>query len=294
MFERIVVPLDGSELAEAVVGQVRRILLHKDAEVILVRAVVLPADPAWDSPELPAIMQGQAANYLSKIAGDLSVQGASVRTVTRVGIPADVILDVAAEEQATLITMTTHGRSGIARWTFGSVAEKVLRASRIPVLALRSFAGVLRKPISELPIGKILVPIDASDLSLEVVPPAAELATLFGSHVVLINVCEDQACSIPVPQMTEAYERFRAAGVSVEPLMKQGDPAFQILEACCDQKADLIAISTHGRTGASRWLLGSVTEKVLRSSSVPILIVRPLKAAIPRKEESLSARAGST
>jgi nucleotide-binding universal stress UspA family protein len=271
MFERILVPLDGSELAEAVLAQVRRILFHKDAEIILLRAVFVPSGIEGEV-ELPAILQAQAAKYLEGVAGVLAAQGAKVRTVTRMGHAADVILDVAGEEKASLITMSTHGRSGITRWALGSVAERVLRASRIPVLAVRSSAAA--SP-SELSLQKMLVPIDATDVSLEVVGPTLELARLFGSQVVLLNVCDGQVCSVPVCQITEAYEKFHEAGVPVEPLMKQGDAAVQILETCREQQADLIAMTTHGRSGISRWMLGSVTEKVLRAAPVPLLVVRP-------------------
>ena len=134
----------------------------------------------------------------------------------------------------------------------------------------------------ELSLQRILVPIDSTDASLEVVPPTLELAKLFGSHVVLLNVCEGPECSIPVVQITAAYEKFHEAGVSVEPLMKQGDPAGQILDTSAVQKADLIAMTTHGRSGISRWMLGSVTEKVLRAATVPILAVRPFASPSAR------------
>lgn len=282
MFERIVVPLDGSKLAEAILGQVRRILFRKDAEIILVRAAVVPPslDPA--TVELPEILQARATQYLDDVARTLSSQGARVRTQARLGNAAEVILDVAGEEKASLITMATHGRTGLARWALGSVAEKVLRASSVPVLAVRSFAGTDPEAVptgpAELSLKKILVPIDSADLALEVLPPARELARLFDARVVLLHVCEGVACTIPVPEMTKAYEELAAAGVAAEPLMKQGDPAVQILETCGEQGADLIAMTTHGHSGVSRWMLGSVTEKVLRASKVPVLIVRTGKA----------------
>jgi nucleotide-binding universal stress UspA family protein len=291
VYERIVVPLDGSDLAESVLAQVRRLLFHKDAEVILVRAVSVPPSVEAEAIELPDILQAQATKYLGAIAADLISQGARVRTVTRTGYAADVILDVAIEEKASLIVLSTHGRTGMARWALGSVAEKVLRASRVPVLAVRSFVGSARAATAELTLQTILVPIDATDLSLEVVPPTLELAKLFGSHVVLLNVCEAPECTIPVSQISEAYERFHAAGVSVEPLMKQGDAAAQILDTCSGYRADLIAMTTHGRAGLTRWMLGSVTEKVLRASTVPLLVVRPAKAMSKPKGHSRKAQA---
>lgn len=274
MFERVLVPLDGSELAEAILPQVRRILLHKDAEVLLVRAVQVPANAGPEAVELPDILRAQASRYLGGVAKALGAQGARVRTLARAGDAAAVVLDVAAEEKATLVAMSTHGRTGLARWVRGSVAEKVLRASGVPLLALRSFPA----PAGELSLRRVLLPVEATELSLEVVGPAIELAKLFGASVTLLHVCEGAACSLPVPELKRAYERFRAAGVEVQPVMKLGEPAAEILEAARELKADLIAMTTHGRAGISRWALGSVAEKVLRSAEAPLLVVRPTPA----------------
>jgi nucleotide-binding universal stress UspA family protein len=278
MFERILVPLDGSVLAEAILGQVRRLLFHKDAEILLVRAVTMPRPIEAGAVELPAILMSQAKTYLAGIVQRLSSQGARVRSLVREGDAPEVLIDIAQEERATLIAMSTHGRTGLARWALGSVAERVLRASPVPVLALRSFTGTHPNAVparpDEVSLGRILVPVDAAELSLDVVPAARELARLFGSQVFLLHVCEGPACSVSVPQMTRAYEEFHAAGVQAEPLMKHGDPAGQILDTAEERGADLIAMATHGRTGTSRWMLGSVTERVLRSSHVPLLVVR--------------------
>jgi nucleotide-binding universal stress UspA family protein len=275
MFERILVPLDGSELAEGVLAQVRRILFRKDSEVLLVRAVTLPPGMGVEPGRVLESLRSQAVVYLKGLEQKFSSQGVRVRSVVRDGGPAEVILDVAEKEKASLIALSTHGRTGLARWILGSVAEKVVRASPIPVLAVRSFEGTTPIAATELALKKIVVAIDAADLSLGVLGPAIEMARLFGSQVFLVNVCEGHpACSVPVPQMTRAHEQFRGAGVSVEPLMMQGDPASGILDACTEKRADLIAISTHGRSGVSRWMVGSVAEKVLRAATVPLLVVR--------------------
>jgi nucleotide-binding universal stress UspA family protein len=275
MLERVLVPLDGSDLAAAILPRVRGILFYKDAEIILVQGVYVPANAAAEGVDLPDILRAQAARYLDGVARTLSSQGARVRTVARIGSAAEVVLDVAAEEKASLIMMSTHGRSGIARWIRGSVTEKVLRSSRVPVLAVRSFPAA---PAPELSLKHILVPLEATDISREVVGPALELATLFKSRVTLLHVCDGPACSVPVPDLVLAYERFHERGIEVEPVMKQGDPALQILDTARDLKADLIAMTTHGRAGVSRWALGSVAEKVLRAAEVPLLLVRTAKA----------------
>src|SRR6185295_14876113 len=115
--------------------------------------------------------------------------------------------------------------------------------------------------------------------------PLAEFATLFESHVFLVHVCEDSDCSIPVHQMRMAYERLREAGVPAEPMVMKGDVASQILEACREKGADLIAMTTHGRQGLTRWALGSVAGKVLRASNVPLLVVRPAAKPVPSPSE---------
>lgn len=275
MFERVLVPLDGSDVAAAILPQIRRILFHKDAEILLVQAVYV-ANAEAEAVELPDILRTHAAKHLESVADPLRSQGARVRTIARVGDAADVILDVAAEEKATLIAMSTHGRSGLARWIRGSVAEKVLRAGRVPVLALRSFPA---PPPADIPLKRVLVPLDATDLSLEVLDPVIELASLFGSSVTLLHVCDGPACSVPVPELTRAFERVRQRGVEVQPVMRKGDPAGQILDVARELKADLIAMTTHGRRGLSRWTLGSVAEKVLRGAETPLLIVRPAGAS---------------
>ena len=280
MLERILVPLDGSPLGEAVLTHIRRILFRKDAEILLLRAVVVPPWLEGMDAGLPDLLRVQARCYLQQIEKKLSDQGARVRSIVRLGEAADIILEVADEVRATLIAMATHGRSGLARWALGSVTERVLQGSRVPVLAVRSFLeSGARTPLAELDLERILVPVDATAMSLEIVGPTVELAQLFGSTVALLHVCQGEECAIPIPELTCAYEQFRAGGVSLEPLLEQGDPAQQILDTCREQKAGLIAMTTHGRIGVGRWMMGSVTDKLLRAAEVPLLIVRPASLA---------------
>lgn len=265
---RILVPLDGSPRAEAVLGQVRPLLIRPEAEVLLVQAVDLPANAEFNAARLLDQSLEEGVEYLEGVKRRLEEDGGRARVFVRTGPPADVVLDLAEKEQATLIALSTHGRTGPARWMLGSVAEKVLRASPVPVLALRSTD----------PAGpdfrKIVVGV-GGDGALDVLDPVIEIAKRFGSQVLLLNVCEGHpACAVPVPWMTRAYERVHAAGLKVEPLMRMGDPAHELLEVAREQGAGLIALTTHGRSGPRRWLLGSVAERVLRQASVPLLVVR--------------------
>jgi nucleotide-binding universal stress UspA family protein len=285
MFDRILIPLDGSDLAESVLIQVRRLLTRKDAELLLLRVVTLPPSTEGDAGEPLEHLRAGATEYLRNVEGRLAKEGLRVRSTVVEGFPANQILDVAKKEGATLIAMSTHGRTGLSRWVFGSVTEKVLRGSPIPVLAIPSFVGAggdaFQRGAKELPFRQIVAPIAAADLSLDVIPPLAEFARVFGSTVFLVNVCEGVECTVPVHQMRMAYEMLREGGVAAEPIVKQGDAALQILETSREKGADLIAMTTHGRSGVPRWLLGSVAEKVLRAANVPLLVVRPAKAARP-------------
>ena len=286
MFERILVPLDGSELAEAILPQLRGALFRPGVDLILVRAVPRPYGMDTEAGRAMAALEDCAADYLRMMERWLTGQGARVRTVIRRGPAAETILAVGGEEGASLIALSTHGRTGIGRWVLGSVAEKVLRASPMPVLAMRAAAGPREQAFRTL-----VVAIDSSDLSLEAVAPAIELARAFGSRVRPVHVCEGPECAVPVPQMTEAYERFREAGIPVEPVMAQGDPATGLLDACRECSADVIAIATHGRSGISRWALGSVAEKVLRASTIPLLVVRAGRPAAASAELAASGEA---
>lgn len=280
MFERVLVPLDGSPLAETILSQVRRILFWKDAEIVILRAVSIPPLLAGNVASYTAQAEEEAKAYVRGQELKLAEKGAKVRSLVRTGPAAGAILEVAESEKATLVAMTTHGRSGLSRWAFGSVAEKVLRASPIPLLMTRSFvtdaSGTARAATpQELRVQKILVPIERSKLSLEIVPYVAELARLFDAKVLLLNVCGQEAsCDAPMVEMTHAYEHLRESGLAAEPLMRQGDPAEQILQVSRDLSVDFIAMTTHGRSGPAKWPLGSVAEKVLRHASMPLLLVR--------------------
>jgi len=281
MFERILIPLDGSALAESVLIHARRLLSPNDGELLLLQVVTLPPSTEADAGEPLDLLWARATEYLQNVSGRLSSEGFRVRSRVVEGFPANQILSVAKRDKATLIAMSTHGRTGLSRWVFGSVTEKVLRASPIPVLAIPSFLGIggdaVPREARELPFRKILAPIAAEELSLEILTPLAEFARRFGSTVRLLHVCEGPECAVPTHEMRLAFERLRKEKVPVEPLLQRGDPAVRILETCREEGADLIAMTTHGRSGVSRWVMGSVAEKVLWASNVPLLVVRPVQ-----------------
>lgn len=143
MYKRILVPLDGSPLAEAALPHAEQLALQFDANVVLLRVVVSPyAIVAPDlvlagyDPNQPEL-EGQAEQYLQGIVGRLAAKGIRAKTLHADGPVAEAILECAGSEKVDLIVMSTHGRGGVSRWVYGSVADRVLQASACPILLIR-------------------------------------------------------------------------------------------------------------------------------------------------------------
>lgn len=288
MIERIVVPLDGSLTAEAILPHVRRVLYRNDSEVILVRAV---NPPMMENAILVAEAEiGAAREYVLAQAETLEKQGVRVSHVVRIGSPIGVVLDVVEERKATMIALATHGSTGVKRLLFGSVAEGLLRKSPVPVLLVRPFWSYDLAPrgTEQRPIRNLLLPVDGTAKPLEALAGIVELADLFDARIVLLRVLVNgERRAIEAPEKAEADRQLaelaaliEKKGVETVRLVELGEPVDQILKAVASQGIDLIAMPTHGRTGLSRAVAGSVTEEVLRRATVPILGIRtPEKAA---------------
>jgi len=300
MIDRIVVPLDGSGTAEAILPQVRRILHRTDSEIILVRAVVPPpAEDAMTLTEAEALLDG-ARNYVAGVEQRFREGGVRVKSITRVGTAAGVILDVAEEERASLIAMATHGETGLKRLLLGSVTEQVLHKSPAPVLVVRpfhSYSIVPPESPEQQPIRTLLLPLDESETGQAALAPVSELAALFDVRVLLLRILETdkkgsdlaQARAEAEHHLKELARPLEARGIETVFLVEQGDPAKAILDVCRAVDVDLVAMATHGRSGLSRMVLGSVTESVLRESTFPMLVVRAAKRS-RRKPVSASRK----
>lgn len=271
MFNRILVALDGSTTAEAILTPLRRIARPDESEIILFQAQPMDAVELGPEPE----------KYLRGVAFQLASMGYASRPLLRPGMAADAILDAARSEQASMIALSTHGRSGVARWILGSVAEKVLQASALPVFVARSFdSPVSRGPPGSKPVRNILLPLDGSRLSMGVLEPVLRLAGPVDAHVTLLHVDEPSPFEGRWPPPDEtlqgAEQTLRSACIPAAVTRRTGDPGVEILKAAAELAIDLIAMTTHGRSGPSRWVFGSVTAKVLRSAVVPMIVVRHL------------------
>ena len=278
MMRRILVPLDGSPTAEAILSHLRRLPIRHESEIILFQA--LPPAPFEDGKE--------PEKYLRRVSFQMTNDGYPSRYLLRPGLAAESILETAVEERASMIALSTHGRTGVARWVLGSVAEKVLQASPLPVLVARSFPFPgSQGHLESLPIRSFLVPLDGSRLSLAALDPLLHLARGVDANVTLLHVTEptpyDGRWEPPEETLKEADLLLRSACIPALVEHRKGDPGDQILKAIEGGGFDLVAMTTHGRTGPSRWVFGSVTAKVLRSATVPLLVIRqPSRATVAR------------
>jgi nucleotide-binding universal stress UspA family protein len=264
---KILVPLDGSELAESITVHAQRLLHAKGASVALLRVV--------DSVDELA----SASRELEVVRARFAERGVPATARVVVGDPARRIVEIAEETGATLIALSTHARSGVARLARGSVAEEVLRSALVPVLVASPLSLGARE---ELPIRRILVPLDGSQRAAAVLPEASELARLHGAELVLLHAVDLSWCHYPEvarPHMLAEAKAYLARelerlDVRARGVIEEGDPATRILEAVAKEGADIIALAAHGRTGLARLAYGSVAEAVVRRSTCPLLVAR--------------------
>jgi len=296
MYEKILVALDGSQLSEQILPYSRLLADKLKLAVELIHVInpdlATPTSAAGQAryQDVLAAENEKGLVYLKKIAGSFAL-ASKIQCSVAPGNPAEVIVDKAAADRQTLIAMTTHGRSGINRWLIGSVADKVLHAAANPLLLVR--AGETAAVQGTAAWQRMIVPLDGSPLAERVIPNAAELARPLGLEVVLMRVF-----GVPTPVFAEDYgpyveelwtqledeaqkyltekkQQLLAHGLTnVVTIVTAGFPAEKIIDAARERKDALVAMSTHGRSGFNRFVMGSVTDRVVRHSGDPVLIIR--------------------
>jgi nucleotide-binding universal stress UspA family protein len=305
MYRNVVILLDGSELAESVLPYVVDVIRDRGSCVHLLSVVPLPRGivPAGvdihassaDTPEERSHVQRELLEYLRTVAKKLDPVAADVWLAVRHGRPADEILAFVGHVGADLIAMSTHGRSGISQWVFGNVANRVLRRATCPVLLVR--VGQAQLCVS---YQHILVPLDGSELAEQIVPYVKALIRPNHTRVFLVSVLTTGIADRTVTLLTsyppglqlattaldyaqvqlQSYMRsvaaaLREVGAVVHIAIRRGSPADEILAYAVEIEADLISMTTHGFSGASRWVYGNVAGRVLQGARSPVLLVRP-------------------
>ena len=293
----ILVPLDGSPLAEQVLPYAQA-LLAPGAELILLQVAEEP-EPIYGMrgqllvpiEDQQRMLERLAREVLTRAEATLRAERPPVRLEVVGGDPAEQIVQHAAGRQVELIAMTTHGRGALGRWVFGSVADRVARSAPVPVLLVRPSAGEPRPAA----IRRLVVPLDGSALAEEALPTAQALATRLGIPMHLITAIDvmrlippalgpvvafdatayqetiSQLDAAAAALLTEMSERLAHQGLHTSSEVAHGSPFVTIAEAVHD--GDLIVMTSHGRSGVQRWLLGSVAEKLVREAPVPVVLV---------------------
>jgi nucleotide-binding universal stress UspA family protein len=294
VINEILVPLDGSPAAEAVLPYVERIATATSGRVLLLAAVDKPRDWGGDTSGDLKGERHEAESYLRRLqAGLASATGGDVEIEVVASEPAAAVLAASEKRHPDLIAMTTHGRSGVARWVMGSVATKLLHATQAPMLVVRPPAEGKQGDAAALT--KILVPLDGSELSASVLPFAADLAKSLGASIVLFHAVFEPVMTYPGAEavfdpgvlkeieagaheyLASAASGLTAKGVKANSVSAIGNATDGIVWAAEREAAGLIVMSTHGRSGLGRIVMGSVADAVVRRTTLPVIVVRPAK-----------------
>lgn len=272
MFSKILIPLDGSEFSDQILGTVLPLIQSGEVEHVYLFQVVDDRAP-YEELEV-------ARDRLLVLGKNLSPREVVIEAIAIRGDPPTEILNAAKRLEPSLIAMATHGRSGLGRVVLGSVTERVLRQCPVPLLLVNpktrasdsSAAGGLQR---------LLVPIDGSAVAGQILPVVESLGRAWDAQATLLNVQPLTHAALLHARAPIVLEHYRAqleeAGVPAEVRLTHGLSAEEILEAA--KGFDLVAMATHGRSGLSRWWFGSVAESVVRDCTVPTLVYRAESAA---------------
>jgi nucleotide-binding universal stress UspA family protein len=315
MFKCILVPLDGSHRAEQVLPLAARMARATGGSLFLLRVIETRNASGIHSVGAAAFLQkvlenerASAATYLAGIAASSELQHTQKRVAVFSGQPAAQILEIAHQQDSDLIVLSNHGSSDLKRWALGSVAQKVMRQSQVPVLLVRD----QQEELPEAPAIRALVALDGSPFAEAAISPSVQLVAALSApgkgELRLIQLVEVPTIEEEFGFLLEAKGDYRQtalqiageylqaqrakllrdsevpAGVqitwAVEECQDVADALTQVAETGSGlgikrQASDFIALTTHGRSGLQRWIAGSVTERVLHGSTLPLLIVHP-------------------
>ena len=291
MFRKILVPLDGSRLAEAVIPYAIQIARAFHAAVTLFHVEhPLGAPPALTK-----------KGYLESVAEGMEREGAIVVKAVASGLPVEEIISYAEREQMDLIAMSTHGHGELRRLVLGSTADKVLHSTEIPLLLVRSGNGA-RMKLGEGLFTQVIIPLDGSPLAEEALSFGQALAAQTGLRTTLVQAVAPPSIPLvmkhgafgnpPVPSVDQEQQELATArarqyleGVktrlmnpilATEAVVVNGDPASEIIDLAQRTKGSLVVMSSHGRRGIRRWvwIIGSIADRVIQGSDRPVLLLR--------------------
>ena len=284
MWEKILVPLDGSDLAEIALPYAEKLAVAFGSEVALLYVSEAAEDQYRHMHQL----------YIEDMAGQMRSRIKKVTPLVLDGKPAKEIIDYAEKNKVGLIIMASHGRSGISPWSMGSVANKVLHAAKMPLLLIKAVEPSQQAPGKQI-LNRILLPLDGSEVGEAAVPYVKELFERLGSEVILFEVVSpgkhirtvggldyvlypeqdlEQIKAEASKRLDKVYQQLKGGKGKVKIEVRVGNVAQEIIKFTEEKSVNLIAISSHGRSGIARWVFGSIAHKVVQASKTPLLIVR--------------------
>lgn len=300
MYTKILIPLDSSKTAEQVLPYLKW-LIAPQGELHLVSVVepnmyayALDSNDAAIHDKLQAVIHSDLEKYLGAVRAALQGQGYKVQTWVARGDAAQTVADVATKIQADLIAMTTHGRTGFARWALGSVADRVIQIAHQPILLVR----IDQVAATAYRISQILTPLDGSPLAEEALAHAEQIAQQTGATLHLLRAVEPlsswqktilrehgyveqeleaERCAEAQHYLTQICARLHTSNIATCTQVYTGGAADAVLAVLEKDPVDLIVMSTHGLSGYSRWVYGSVASKVLHNSTCPLLLLRSVE-----------------
>ena len=278
MFQQIMVPLDGSELAERALPCAARLGVATGATLHLVHAVELVPPPTvgFALAYMPGRIHGnlvaqetqQATAYLDKMRERVAATGAHVRTEQMLGDVTAILLDYERDAGIDLVVMCSHGRTGLTRFVLGSVAEHLLRHGTAPVLLVRPFGDP--EPVT---LQHAVVPLDGSERAEEALRVVDQLARYVVHEVTLLRVIGAAEEGPDAKRyLDEVAGRLTQEHLACWRRLEQGDPAATIIDVAGTDK--VVVMATHGRSGLTRWVLGSVADRVAHGGVAAVLLVR--------------------
>ncbi|HJT59721.1 MAG TPA: universal stress protein [Ktedonobacteraceae bacterium] len=310
MFQHILVPLDGSLRAEEALPVAARIARATGGSILLLQVVNQPMDFSAGLSPAPLLTEqviesemAEAVDYLQSLCASPILAGIESKTQISFGLPAQHILAVAQVSESDLIILCSHGRTGFTRWALGSVARTLVHQSTAPVLVLREGKVLASLTMPDVGPLAVLVPLDGSPLAEEALAPTIALTQALAAptqstlHLVqvvkplsssteegFVSEFNEEARSVAGAYLRQAAENVQAVAghtlaltTSIETGTDVASTLLSVIEHGNGGKYSLIGISTHGRGGLERWVMGSVTERLLSTAKLPMLIVRPLK-----------------
>jgi len=287
MFQRILVPLDGSKLAEQVFPHVAELAKAFGSEVVLV-AVCEPEEKDY----------GHACrlyinNEVEQLSGAMEKGLAvTIKAEVLVGKPAKQILDYAEENDIDLIIISSHGRSGLMPRSLGSTVNKLLHRASVPLIIVRAEEILLESAKSKL-LKRILIPLDGTEENAVILPYVVELTRKLDSEVILIQVIElghhvhtimgldyipfkdrdmDSMNTKARKYLNEVSEQFAGTRATIRCEVRLGDTAKEIIKYASETDSRLIALASHVHSCIEAWFYGSVTHQILHASSQSVFL----------------------